>query len=582
MAAAIPVALALQFGFDQPLLPRPQANAIQLAALVYFIAYRVLVLVLVSERLRVLRRYSLDIVIIVATVVAALLWSEAQLPVLIAATYFAVLDISALVPLALHHLAGEQIRAQRRPKPARVMLVSFAMLISTGGSLLALPRATSGHLRDQDAALSVLHGFFTATSAACVTGLVICDTGRDYTFFGQLVILVLIQLGGLGIMIFGSVFGVLFFRQLSLRESLVLQDIYSHQTLSQIKRMSLFICVSTFVVEALGAILLYGMWSPAVSDPSQRWFYSIFHAVSAFCNAGFALQADSLIPFNTQWQAYGVIMPLVILGGLGFPVLADLSRWIAVWVKRLIVRLRSGHRRSSQRPHRLNLHTRLVLLTTAVLLVVPTLAIIFFESGTASTQSTELTNGWHWPQSLLSAAFQSATCRTAGFNTVPLGTGEVSSATQFLMTILMFIGGSPASTAGGVKTVTLAVMFIGVASTIHKRRRLEVCHRTIPDQLAREAAVVVITMLSLVSLIVMTLCYTEDAPLNEVIFESVSACGTVGLSTGLTPHLTIAGKLVIMLAMLAGRLGPLTLLIAVGGRAQVRMYDYPTEQVTIG
>ena len=581
-------AVALEFGFDVPPIAPFVLHAIQVAAAALYLVGRILEIERAGRRWAVARKYLVDGLVFVA-LIAALGLGERWTFVLPAATAYVVLRrAGAILVSGMRMLYGQPALPSARLHPARLMLTSFLILIFIGGLLLSLPKAQSVGKRAESGepvAMRVLNCFFTATSAACVTGLVVYDTESDFSRVGQIVILVLMQAGGLGIMVFGSIFGLMLRRQLSLRESLALQDAYSHQTLGEIGSMVKFICISTLAIEGLGALLLYDMWPAEVTDTATRWFYSIFHAVSAFCNAGFALSADSLMPYRALGPTYGVIMPAIILGGLGFPVLADLGglardRVLLPALRR--IGFRSGQAEPAVRIARLNLHSKLVLIMAAVLIVVPAGLFFLFESTGGIGASDAAMRSMPWPERLAAALFQSVTCRTAGFSTVSLAIDDISTSSLFLMCVLMFIGGAPASTAGGVKTVAIAMLVLGTLATLRKRENVEAFHRQIPASTIRHAAVVIMVMFCLVSTVVLLLSYTESASLAEVLFESVSACGTVGLSTGLTRDLTIAGKLVIMLAMFAGRLGPLTLLIALAGRERTSAYSYPVEPITIG
>jgi trk system potassium uptake protein TrkH len=415
-------------------------------------------------------------------------------------------------------------------------------------------------------------------------------------------------------MMFGSFFGLLIGRQFSLHQSLMLQDTLSHRTIGQVRQMVRFIVVATFVLEALGAALLYPMWPESVGGPWMRVYYSAFHAISAFCNAGFALHADSLIPYRHCWGVYVGIMPLIVVGGLGFPVLADLSAYARSRVRRRpLSRLRrpddttfllgwsdapvaSGATVVMPRKHRLSLHTKAALTTSAILVAGGALLLLVSESAQRRSpeQKRQLTaraeTGAVPPAMMdlplaeraLAALFQSVTARTAGFNTIALDVDSFSSAGHFVLCILMFVGGSPGSTAGGIKTITAFVIIMAVVSTLRGRDNVEAFRRAIPVVVLRRASVVLICMLALVCASTLLLSLTERVPLLEVLFESVSASGTVGLSTGLTARLTVLGKVIIMLTMFSGRLGPLTLLLAVtGGEAPAR-FDYPRESVVIG
>ena len=581
-------AVALEFGFDVPPIAPFVLHAIQVAAAALYLVGRILEIERAGRRWAVARKYLVDGLVFVA-LIAALGLGARWAVVLPAATAYVVLRrAGAILVSGMRMLYGQPALPSARLHPARLMLTSFLILIFIGGLLLSLPKAVSAGERAESGdpvAMRVLNCFFTATSAACVTGLVVYDTESDFSRFGQIVILVLMQTGGLGIMVFGSIFGLMLRRQLSLRESLALQDVYSYQTLGEIGSMVKFICITTLAIEGCGALLLYDMWPAEITGTATRWFYSIFHAVSAFCNAGFTLSEDSLMPYRALGPTYGVIMPAIVLGGLGFPVLADLGglardRVLLPALRR--IGFRGGQTEPAARIARLNLHSKLVLIMAAVLIVVPAGLFFLFESTGGNGTSNAAMHSMPWPERLTAALFQSVTCRTAGFNTASLAINDISTSSLFLMCILMFIGGGPASTAGGVKTVAIAVLVLGTLATLRRRESVEAFHRQIPASTIRHAAVVIMVMFCLVSTVVLLLSYTESASLAEVLFESVSACGTVGLSTGLTPDLTIAGKLVIMLAMFAGRLGPLTLLIALAGRERTSAYSYPVEPITIG
>ncbi|UCG32873.1 MAG: TrkH family potassium uptake protein, partial [Phycisphaerales bacterium] len=418
--------------------------------------------------------------------------------------------------------------------------------------------------------------------------------------FGQIVILILMQLGGLGIMIFGGIFGLLLGRNITLRETMALQDAISRDTIGQIGSLVKFIVASTFALEAIGAVFLYPMWDVSVAGPARCLYLSVFHAVSAFCNAGFALQPDSLIAYRTAWQVYAVVMPLIVLGGIGFPAAHDMytvaGNRLRYWrARRRYVR---GDARRPVRPNHmgLSLHSRIVLVTSAILIVVGA-ALLFVaetplpissrhappaEGAVPAPPHLDSMVGMSRGHRIGAALFQSVTARTAGFNTVRTDEESMSPGSHFLLCVLMFIGGSPASTAGGVKTVAVAVLVLAVVARLRRRENVEVFARTIDDEYVARASTLIIGMFALATLVTITLALTENASLREVMFESVSACGTVGLSTGLTPRLTVPGKVVIILAMFAGRVGPLTFLIALAGKTRSPRYEYPTEAVIIG
>jgi trk system potassium uptake protein TrkH len=591
VAAAIAlISLALEFGFHIPPVPVWLLVVVQGLAVALYLFSRGYAVAVSQQRLRTLGRYWLDLLLLLLTTLVIVFLGVARPLLKLSALYIAVMQgaIAARLLIELVHLNLSLSKSKLHP--ARLMALAFGGLALTGALALALPRATEPHVWQQpDFSIGrhLLDCLFTSVSATCVTGLVVYDTGGDFTVIGQSIILVLIQLGGLGIMVFGGLFGLLVGRQLSLRQSLTLQDTLSHQTLGQMRRMIWFILGSTFVIEAVGAVVLYPMWHD-VDGVSLRVFHSVFHAVSAFCNAGFALRADSLIAYQRVWQVYLVMLPLIVIGGLGFPVLSDL--WAALKTA-IRARLRQSRSLTSEgaarKGHRFSLHTKLVLSTTALLIVVPVVAFTLFESSGVPERFDGRTpravmRESSWGGRVLDALFLSVTCRTAGFNTVDMGAETLSPETHTLSSILMFVGGSPASTAGGIKTVGLAVLCLGMWATLRGRKDVEAFGRTIPDTIVRRAAVIGLVMFALVGAVSLVLMYTESVSMREAVFESVSACGTVGLSTGLTPELTVVGRVVIVVAMFAGRLGPLTLLIALAGSVPSPRYEYPAESVGIG
>ena len=459
--------------------------------------------------------------------------------------------------------------------PTRTLIASFLVLIISGAGLLMLPAASAPGKES----LSFVDALFTATSGTCVTGLIVKNTGEDFSPMGKIVILTLIQLGGLGIVVFGAVFALLLGQALSLRESAAMQDLLSARTLSRIGNMIAFIFIGTVLIEAVGAVSLFGMWS---EDVPHRWFYSIFHSVSAFCNAGFSLFSDSFVSYNRSWGVYVVVCPLIILGGLGFGVLYDLVNTAADRVKRFFKKLfYKRYRLSMETPKRLRLQTKIVLSVSTCLIVLGMLALLLFERYAGLGNPTEHSN-------ILGALFQSITARTAGFNTVDVS--AMSASSKFVLILLMFIGGSPGSTAGGIKTVTLAVVLMTAVAALRKRQEVEMFKRSVRIVVVGRAIAVTLLFVAVLFIATLALSITENctdgsriAPtMSEIMFEAGSALGTVGLTTGITPSLTTAGKLIIIATMLVGRLGPLTLLAALTFNLKPARYDYPDEAVIVG
>jgi trk system potassium uptake protein TrkH len=411
---------------------------------------------------------------------------------------------------------------------------------------------------------------FTATSAACVTGLIVETTGTYWSRMGQTVILCLFQLGGLGIMTWGAFFALAGGGQMQVKESATLRGLLESDTLGDVRRMLRAIVAFTFTSELAGALLLLGLW-PELPF-AERLYFGVFHSVSAFCNAGFALTPDSFVGMGMRWQVWGVVPALIIVGGLGFAVLYNLS-----------VLVRSNYRELQQPPlfHlprrrvRLTLTSTLVLVTTGGLLLAGAAAYDLLESTNPRRDAS-------WSERLAEAWFQSVTFRTAGFNSVDHG--RLQPATKLLAVLLMFIGASPGSTGGGVKTVCFALAVMAVVSILRGREQVEIRHRTISTLQTNRALVVIALGAFLVMLCTLLLAVFENQPgrFLDHLYEATSALGTVGVSTGITAGLSGPSQVVLIVGMFLGRVGPLTLLMALAGRGDSARYHYPAEPVTLG
>ncbi len=442
-------------------------------------------------------------------------------------------------------------------RPEGHLAGTFLALILVGWVLLALPISrTNGDLGALDA-------LFTATSAVCVTGLVVVDTGRDFTPFGQTVIILLIQLGGLGIMTFAALGTQMMGRRLSFRRQALIGDTFYQQSAADLVRTSLRrIVLLTFGCELIGAVLLFG-GLPGVSDGPSRLFSAVFHSISAFCNAGFSLHSDSLTMYRARPVVMWTIMALIIVGGLGHTVALELLR--RLW--RQVLGRGNGFVRWS-------LHARVVLWTSAGLIVFGAAA--FLLLGMADGEQT-------WGQAMADAVFQSVTARTAGFNTVDFG--DLPVASLLILVGLMFVGGSPGSCAGGIKTTSMVTWFSRLRSRLLGRRDVTLFGRRLPQGVIARTTVIV--SLALVwnaagcVILAATELPREGVAMKDLLFEQVSAFATVGLSTGVTADLSAAGKLWIIVSMFVGRLGPLTAAMAMlpVGSAKVR---YPEEHLMVG
>lgn len=443
-------------------------------------------------------------------------------------------------------------------KPAQLMLITFVLAIGTGAILLQLPAATANGVP-----LSFVDALFTSASATCVTGLIVVDTATRFSLFGQSVILALIQLGGLGIMTFSVAVLVLLRRSLAMKQEAVLQDILDQEALSSARSLLVFLAAMTFAVEAVGAAGLFLAWRTAVPDPVARAGHAAFHAVSAFCNAGFSTFSDSLVRFAADGPTNLWIGALIVAGGLGFAAVQD------------VVQCARGRCRvGGDRTHRFRIQTKIVL-TVTVLLILGGGILIGLSERKGVLASLPL-RGKLWV-----SLFQSVTTRTAGFNTCDIA--ALAPGTLLVMIILMFIGASPGSTGGGIKTTTAAVLWASVISGLQERPHVQLWKRTISLGTLQKAMTVFLLSIIVVLGGTLALLAAENKPFLDIAFETVSAFATVGLSTGVTPALSAAGKLVVTALMLAGRLGPLTLAYAFAARRRAGgHYAYAEERVMIG
>jgi len=557
-AVVVAATFVLLYGFHEPLMSIRTLHLIQIGAFAVFLAEKTIRFVNAFSKQEFLRVFWFEfplLALLTIVVLGAGSWLKvkdpAHLKMLALGTYLMAQVVAKTCRACVNLAASGQ-------NPARALIGSFCVLIITGAGMLMLPKSYN---TDQ---MSFVDALFTATSATCVTGLVVKDTGEDFSIMGQIVILTLIQLGGLGIVIFGAVLALLLRQALSVRESVAMQDLLSAQTLGRISKIIGFIFVGTITIEAVGAISLLNLWQD--------------HSISAFCNAGFCLFSRSLIDYNKSWRVYIVIAPLIILGGLGFGVLYNIAGLACDKVKRLIKKKSAatdvaGLGAPLVAPVKMRLQTRIVLATSCALIIVGTLAIIIF----GQNQSTKPV------ESFTAALFQSVTARTAGFNTIDIG--SMSAANKLVLIVLMFIGGSPGSTAGGIKTVTFLVIIMVVYATLLKRRNVEIFKRSVRPVVVGRAITVTVLFAAVLLLGTLLLSLTESQnvfAVEDIMFETASALGTVGLTTGITPDLTTAGKLIIIITMLIGRLGPLTLLASLTFNLKPAGYDYPSEAIIVG
>ncbi|MBC99067.1 MAG: Trk family potassium uptake protein [Halobacteriovoraceae bacterium] len=439
-------------------------------------------------------------------------------------------------------------------KPAQLVILSFSAVILFGTFFLMLPFASQN-----SESMGFIDALFMATSATCVTGLSTKSLASEFTLFGQIVILVLIQIGGLSIMTLYSSMTILLGRSLGMKDRVIMQDLLDVSSLEDLFVMIIDIVKYTFIIELWGAIVLTIAFTFEGFEFGQALYYGFFHSISAFCNAGFALFDTSLESYAVNPLITGTIMILITLGGLGFVVLKELKE-IVTTGKKLV---------------RLGLHAKIVLVTSMVLTIVGAVFIFFGEFLHALDNYTLF-------EKIQVALFQSVTLRTAGFNSIPL-TG-LHTYTLYAMTLFMFIGGSPGSTAGGVKTTTLAILVQSITSTLKGEKRVTILDRTIPAPIVvRVIALMFISIIITSTFILILMKFEPNQSFLAIFFEVISASGTVGLSLGITPFLTVAGKIGIAILMFIGRIGPLTLILGIGQQDSSKgSHEYPDGRIMIG
>ena len=432
--------------------------------------------------------------------------------------------------------------------PAQTIVLGFATIILAGTFLLSLPVASAA-----GRPVPLLTALFTATSATCVTGLVVVDTATYYSLFGQLVIMLLIQLGGLGYMTVATLMAMIIGRRIGLRDRLVLQEAHNLYTVGGIVRFTRNVVLLTLGIETVGALILASRWIPEFGL-TRGVYYGVFHSISAFNNAGFDLMGDfrSLTRYVTDLTVNLTVAGLLITGGLGFTVLTDLLR-----------------------PRRYSLHVRVVLTTTAVLIVLGTALILLLESSNTATLGA-----MPWGGRLLAAFFQSVTPRTAGFNTIE--TGSLREPTLMLIIALMFIGASPGGTGGGIKTTTFVAPMAVILSMLRGRPDPELFRRRLPPIVVYKAVTIALLSVAFVVTMATVLSLLEGVKFIAALFEIASGFGTVGLTTGITPGLGAAGRIVVIASIFTGRVGLLTMAFALARRQRPADYRLPEERLYIG
>ena len=450
--------------------------------------------------------------------------------------------------------------------PAQLFILSFLFIIFIGALLLLLPNATKG-------GISFIDAWFTSTSAVCVTGLAVVDTSTHFTTFGQSIILFLIQTGGLGILTFASYFSYFFKGGSTLENHLSLSEITNSKKIGEVFQTLRYIIIITFTIEIISAIFIYFSLDQTVIDSTRdQIFFSIFHAVSAFCNAGFSTLSSSLYENGYQFN-YGlqlIVILTFVFGGLGFPIVVNIIAYLKHTFRNLMRRRKNE---KNYRPWVLNINSRITLVTTVSLIIIGFFGFFIIEyNNTLSSHS--------FFGKIVTALFQATTPRTAGFNTVDMN--QLTFPAIMLTFFLMWVGASPASTGGGIKTSTFAIAVLNILALARGKSRIEVFRREITDISIKRAFATISLSLVVIGLGIMMITFFDpEKGLLKIAFESFSAYSTVGLSLGITGDLTPASKFIIIIVMFVGRVSMLSVMVALFKKVRSKNYRYPVEEITI-
>ena len=555
------VALVVGYQILQAEWIEPVVVTAWLAAVGISTAYQGVLVRRALKRVAAARALLVDGLLLLAIVACAVVWKPALMGLFV---FVRQALVTTRIYLATD--AGERTLINLLAQPAKLLAVSFLILIAIGTVFLTFPRATT----DGEGA-DLVDAAFTATSATCVTGLAVLNTNDDpqhnparqsFSTFGQLVLFLLIQVGGLGIMTLSAAVVLFLGSRLGMKSQVLLQQVLEEGSRRDLERSVRFIVAMTFGVELLGAVILFFRFWGDDMGATQAAAHALFMSVSAYCNAGFSLWSDSLVSFRNDPVVMWTIMGLITVGGLGYLVVAALVD-------------RSNFSRSPGLSwRRWSIQVKVVLLLSACLVVGGGIIYYFLEFHHSLA-------GLGRSEKLMASLFQSVTMRTAGFNTVDFA--NMSRVGMVCMLLLMFIGGSSGSTAGGVKTTTVAVVFLGVRAMLMGRDDVEVGGRTIPKSIVYKSISILVIFAGLFVVGLLALLFVEpNVPFEALLFETMSALATVGVSTGITPDLGTPAKLVITFLMFVGRIGPLTLALAVGEQSRHIALRYPQGKIMVG
>ncbi|HEX2959248.1 MAG TPA: potassium transporter TrkG [Chitinispirillaceae bacterium] len=557
--------LLLQYGFYLPTSLNSILHRVDLFIVQFYLLQFIIKFIVSKDKFDFLKHRWFE-AILAFFILTELLFLFKNVGLSVLSDFFSGIDVTAITEiyigvaqvLIIASIMAEGIRyntkiASLKFNPSQTLIFSFVVMILIGAGMLMLPRAVvSGK------SIFFIDALFTSASAVCVTGLTVVDTGTFFSPFGQMIIMMLIQIGGLGIMTLSSFLALFFGQGVGIRERIVLNQMMNLDKMGMISSMLRNIVLITLSIEAIGALFFMLLWSDNHWSLNRLVFNSVFHSISAFCNAGFSTFSDSLIQFQRNIPVLSVFAALIVLGGLGFTVFTD------------FIALFSRKKSDRKKVRLLKIQTKIVLIITGILLSGGFLLLYLLD-----TSNSGLTR-------LSTAAFNSVTARTAGFNSIDFKLLNTPSILIIIM--LMFIGASPGSTGGGIKTTTIGVLWASIIAIITGQNRIIIFKRRLPFLILNRALVIFAFSVIVVAVAITLLSITEQAPILDIIFEAISAYGTAGLSLGLTGSLSMSGKIIIILLMFIGRLGTLTLVFAITSPTEqppVRI-EYPSESVMIG
>lgn len=442
-------------------------------------------------------------------------------------------------------------RDMKQMSPSRKLILGFLLVIIVGVFLLMLPFSLK-----EGKSLSPLEALFTVVSAVCVTGLSVVDVAEVFSPVGDAILIAFIQIGGLGVMTFSSIVFLLAGQKMTLYTRILLKEERNANSVGEILNFVRLMLLTVFIIESIGAVILMHEFRK-IMPYEQAVYYGIFHSISAFCNAGFSLFSNNLENFRGNPVISLTISYLIILGGMGFAI-----------INSFIMMIRKG-------VSRFTLTSKLAIQISMILTFGGAILFFLLEFSNSATLFP-----LPWSEKIIASIFQSVTLRTAGFNTIPLS--NLRSATVFMACIWMLIGASPGSTGGGIKTTTLGVILFYVIGIIRGKEHVEIFNRRLDWDVMNKALALLVVSLSYIALVILLLLVIEPFSMEKIVFEVVSAFGTVGLTMGITPYLTVTSKLLIIVTMFIGRLGPMTIALALGEKKKKARVQYPKEDILIG